>query len=113
MFFMDEQTTVAALQNSVSNFRGERNWLKDSTPKNLAISIIVEAAELLEHFQWKTDDQIREALKERVEKNQVSDELAYVLILCLGISDVMCIDISEGIDAELRKAVEKYQLVEI
>jgi len=111
MFFMDEQTTVAALRNRVSNFRDERNWLKDNTPKNLAISIIVEAAELLEHFQWKTDDQIREALKERVEKNQVSDELADVLILCLGFSDVMGIDISEAIEAKLRRAAEKYQVM--
>jgi len=80
MFFMNEQTTVAALRNSVSNFRDERNWLKDNTPKNLAISISIEAAELLEHFQWKTDQQIRELVKDSVKKNQVSDELADVLI---------------------------------
>ena len=53
MFFMDEQTTVAALRNRVSNFRDERNWLKDNTPKNLAISIIVEAAELLGIFSGR------------------------------------------------------------
>jgi len=105
---MDRQTTIATLRNRVSNFRDERNWLKDNTPKNLAISIIVEAAELLEHFQWKTDEQIRKTFKERVEKNQVSDELADVLILCLGFSDVMGIDISEAIEAKLRKAGEKY-----
>jgi len=96
---------------TVSPISGPGNWLKNSTPKDLAISIIVEAAELLEHFQWKTDDQIREALKERVEKNQVSDELADVLILCLGFSDVMGIDISEAIEAKLRKAAEKYQVM--
>ncbi len=108
---MDDRTTMMALKKQVSRFRDERNWLKDDTPKNLAISISVEAAELLEHFQWKTDDQIREALKERVEKNQVSDELADVLILCLGFSDVMGIDISEAIEAKLRKAAEKYQVM--
>src|SRR5437660_12891461 len=96
---------------TVSAISGPGKWLKNSTPKDLAITIIVEAAELLEHFQWKTDDQIREALKERVEKNQVSDELADVLILCLGFSDVMGIDISEAIEAKLRKAVEKYQVM--
>src|SRR5438552_5145408 len=111
MFFMDEQTTVAAIRKHVSNFRDERNWLKDNTPKNLAISISVEAAELLEHFQWKTDEQIREAIKNRAEKNQISDELADVLILCPGFSDVMGIDISEAIEAKLRKAAEKYQVM--
>jgi dCTP diphosphatase len=108
MFFMDERTTIAALRKRVSNFRDERNWLKNNTPKNLAISISVESAELLDHFQWKTDEQIREAVKDRQKRNQVSDELADVLILCLGFSDVMGIDISEAIDAKLMKAAEKY-----
>lgn len=108
---MDGQTTIAALRKHVSNFRDERNWLKDNTPKNLAISISVEAAELLEHFQWKTDEQIREAVKDRAKKNQISDELADVLILCLGFSDVMSIDISEAIHAKLKKAAEKYPVM--
>ncbi len=108
---MDGQTTIAALRKQVSNFRDERDWLKDNTPKNLAISISVEAAELLEHFQWKTDEQIREAVKDRTKKNKISDELADVLILCLGFSDVMRIDISEAIDTKLRKAAEKYPVM--
>jgi dCTP diphosphatase len=109
---MDERTTIASLRKHVSNFRDERNWLKDNTPKNLAISISVEAAELLEHFQWKTDEQIREAVKDRAKKNQISDELADVLILCLGFSDVMSIDISEAIHVKLKKAAEKYPVME-
>src|SRR5260370_21678675 len=108
---MDGQTTIDALRKHVSNFRDERNWLKDNTPKNLAISISVEAAELLEHFQWKTDEQIREAVKDRTKKNKISDELADVLILCLGFSDVMGIDISEAIDTKFRKPAEKYPVI--
>ena len=64
---MDGQT-IAELRKHVSNFRDERNWLEDNTPKSLAISISVEAAELLEHFQWKTDEQIREAVKDRARR---------------------------------------------
>jgi NTP pyrophosphatase (non-canonical NTP hydrolase) len=105
---MDQQTTIASLRKRVSDFRDERNWLTDNTPKNLSISISVEAAELLEHFQWKTDDQIREALKDRGISNQVSEELADVLILSLSFSDVMGIDISEAIEGKLRKAAKKY-----
>ena len=110
MFFVDQRTTIAALRKRVSNFRDERNWLKDNTPKNLAISISVEAAELLEHFQWKTDEQIREAVKHRAKKDQVSDELADVLILCLGFSDAMGIDVSDAIEAKLKKVAEKYSV---
>ncbi len=105
---MDEQTTIAALRRRVSNFRDERDWLKDNTPKNLAISISVEAGELLEQFQWKTDKQIREAIKDSAKMTQVSDELADVLILSLSFSDVLGIDISDAVDAKLRKAAEKY-----
>jgi NTP pyrophosphatase (non-canonical NTP hydrolase) len=110
---MDQRTTIAALRKRVSNFRDERNWLKDDTPKNLAISISVEAGELLEHFQWKTDEQIREAVKDRAKRDQVSDELADVLILSLGFSDIMGIDISDAIEAKLRKAAEKYPVRKI
>jgi NTP pyrophosphatase (non-canonical NTP hydrolase) len=105
---MDQRTTIAALRTRVSNFRDERNWLKDNTPKNLAISISVEAAELLENFQWKSDEQIREAMKDRAKRDQVSDELADVLILCLSFSDITGVDISDAIEAKLRKAAEKY-----
>jgi|SRR2546430_33399 len=108
---MDGQTAIAALRKQVSKFRDERGWLKDNTPKNLAISITVEAAELLEHFQWKTDEQIREAVKDRAKKNKISDELADLLISCLSFSDVIGIDISEATDTELRKAAEKYPVM--
>lgn len=105
---MDEHTPFAALRKRVSDFRDERDWLKDNTPKNLAISIAVEAAELLDHFQWKTEDQVREALNDKTKKTQVSEEFADVLILCLSFSDIMGIDVSEAILSKLRKAAEKY-----
>lgn len=108
---MDEQTTIRALRERVSKFRDERDWLIDDSPKNLAISISVEAAELLEHFQWKTDRQIREAVKDRAKKNQISDELADILILCLGFSDLIRVDISKAIEAKLKKAAEKYPVI--
>jgi NTP pyrophosphatase (non-canonical NTP hydrolase) len=105
---MDEQTTIAALRRHVSDFRDERDWLKNNTPRNLAISISVEAGELLEQFQWKTDDQIRDTTKDSAKMTQISDELADVLILSLSLSDVLGIDISQAVDAKLRKAAEKY-----
>lgn len=105
---MDERTTIAALRRHVSKFRDERDWLKDNTPKNLAISISVEAGELLQQFQWKTDEQIRDAIKDTAKRSQMSDELADVLILSLSFSDVLGIDISEAVDRKLRKAAQKY-----
>ena len=110
---MDNQTTIAELRKHVTNFRDERNWLKDDSPKNLAISISIEASELLEHFQWKTEEQIRETIKDSAKRNQISDELADVLIYCLGISDVLGIDVTEAIDAKLRRNAEKYPTIRV
>src|SRR5881628_1487200 len=100
---MDRDTTVETLKRQVAEFRDARNWLKYDTPRSLAISISVEAAELLEHFQWKTDEQMRESLRDRIKKETISDELADVLIYCLGFSDVLGIDISEAVELKLKK----------
>ena len=105
---MDSATTVLTLKDRVSDFRDDRDWLKFDTPKNLAISISVEAAELLEHFQWGTDEQIQEAIKDATTKEQICDELADVLIYCLGFCDVLDIDVSEAILRKLSKLARKY-----
>ncbi len=65
---------------------------------------------LKKHFQWKTDEQMREILLDRARKNQISDELADVMIYCLGFSDVLGIDISEAVELKLRKNGERYPI---
>jgi NTP pyrophosphatase (non-canonical NTP hydrolase) len=108
---MDSDTSVSRLKAQVSEFRDSRDWLRYDTPRSLAISISVEAAELLEHFQWQTDEQMREVLMDGAKKDQISDELADVMIYCLGFSDVVGIDVSEAIERKLRKNGEKYPIV--
>src|SRR5713226_8770802 len=105
---MDGKITVQELKERVSEFRDERDWLKYDTPKNLAIAISVEAAELLEHFQWKTDQQVSMLLRDETKMNEVSEELADVIIYCLGFSDVLHIDVSEAVERKLNKNREKY-----
>jgi NTP pyrophosphatase (non-canonical NTP hydrolase) len=108
---MDEKTTVGSLIKQVSEFRDARGWLKFDTPRSLAISISVEAAELLEHFQWKDDTQMREALISGTTRDEVASELADVLIYCMGFADVLGIDLSEAIMRKLRKNSEKYPVI--
>ena len=107
---MDDDTTILKLKKQVTEFRDARDWLRYDTPRSLAISISVEAAELLEHFQWKTDEQMRESLRDRIKKETISDELADVLIYCLGFSDVLGIDISEAVELKLKKNGERYPI---
>lgn len=105
---MDGRITVQELKEQVSRFRDERDWLKYDRPKDLAISISVEAAELLEHFQWKTDEQVSEALRDETKLNEVTNEFADIIIFCLGLSDVLRVDVSEAVEKKLRKNSEKY-----
>lgn len=105
---MDDNATVLSLKREISKFRDARGWLKYDTPRSLAISITIEAAELLEHFQWKNDEQLRELLMQQGMREKISDELADVMIYCLGFSDVLDIDISDAIISKIRKNGEKY-----
>ena len=107
---MDDDTTVGMLKKQVSEFRDSRDWLKFDTPRSLAISISIEAAELLEHFQWKTDEQMRGFLKDIGRKEAISHELADVMIYCLGFSEILGIDVSDAIEQKLRKNGEKYTM---
>lgn len=96
----DKQTTIQELKDLVATFRDERGWRKHNQPKNLAMSICIEAAELLEHFQW---DEIGQR-----DKQEIADELADVLINCMNFADIMEIDIASHYRAKLERATEKY-----
>jgi dCTP diphosphatase len=104
----DGETTVQELRRIVTKFRDERDWRKFDTPRNLAVSITIEAAEVLEHFQWKTDEEIAKMLQTRDEITEISNELADVMIYCLGLSDILKVDVSSAIRGKLRENAEKY-----
>lgn len=108
---LDTDTTVHDLKKRVADFRDERNWRKYDTPKNLAVSICIEAAELLEHFQWKSDEEIIGMLRDDSEKAEVSNELADVIIYCLGLSDTLEVDIADALKRKLEKNREKYPVI--
>ncbi len=86
------------LKNELIKFQTERDWKKFHTPENLAKSISIEAAELLEHFQWQKDYDV----------NEVADELADVLIYCLYMADSLDLDVKEIIFNKMKKNAIKY-----
>jgi NTP pyrophosphatase (non-canonical NTP hydrolase) len=105
---MDGKTTVRELMKIVTRFRDSRDWRKYDTPRNLAGSICIEAAELLEHFQWKTDEQAAQMLRNPEELAEISNELADVIIYCLGFSDTLSLDVSNAVQRKLKRNGEKY-----
>ena len=96
------QETIA----KVLKFRDERDWKQFHDPKSLASSICIEAAELLELFQWLTPEQAhRQAMDKR---ERVSEEIADVAIYLIELADVAGIDFLQAIEAKLEKNAKKY-----
>ncbi|OIO24766.1 hypothetical protein AUJ14_05660 [Candidatus Micrarchaeota archaeon CG1_02_55_22] len=104
----DEKETVAELRTLVTRFRDERDWQQFYSPKELSVSLCVESAELLEHFQWKTDEEIRERLNNPAKKREAAHELADCLWSVLLLSDELGIDLSETLKDKITEAAKKY-----
>ena len=96
------QETIARIRK----FRDDRDWKQFHNPKDLAVSICIEAAELLELFQWKTAEESARFAAENRER--VSEEIADVAIYLVELADITGIDLAKAIDAKLEKNAQKY-----
>jgi len=93
----------------IIRFRDERDWKKYHTPKNLAISLVIEVGELFEHFQWKSDE-IFENCKNPEIRERIGDELADIVIYTLLLSNELGIDLEKAILEKIKKNEEKYPI---
>ena len=91
------------LRGKILEFRDERNWQQFHNPKDLALSLSLEASELLELFQWKTSE---EAVEKNLEK--MKDELADVLIYAILFANELNLDVEDIINNKLKVNIEKY-----
>ncbi len=90
----------------IRRFRDERDWMQFHDPKNLAVSISIEAAELLEHFQWKDKAQVEKHIADNL--GSVADEIADVAMYLFELADNLGIDLKSAMLAKLTKNEEKY-----
>lgn len=102
---MDSDELIS-LRNSLRAFATERDWDQFHSPKNLASALSVEAAELLEHFQWLTDEESRN-LPEATRK-AVAEEIADVLLYLVRIADKLDVDLSEAARHKIALNTDKY-----
>lgn len=100
--------TLSDLTEAVRRFRDERDWRQFHKPKDLAISIAIESAELLEHFQWKDDAEIARHLSDTAEHAAVEAELADILLLLVSTADALEIDLLDAAFRKLARNAEKY-----
>jgi NTP pyrophosphatase (non-canonical NTP hydrolase) len=92
---------VASLQGRLSEFAAARNWQPYHTPKNLAVALSVEAAELMEVFQWLTPEQSVRVMQDEESAHRVTDEVADVLAYLLQFCEVLGIDVLAALSAKI------------
>lgn len=98
--------SLQAIRSRIQAFVEERDWQQFHSPKNLAMAMIVEAAELVEHFQWMTEQESREVSAEK--KEQIGQELADTFVYLLRIADVLEINLIEATNRKLDINAKKY-----
>lgn len=106
--FFDSKTNISTLRQLAQDFVDERDWNKYHNPKDLAISIAIEAAELMELFQWIEQREVEKMTEADDKLLRVKEELADVLILCLNMANTLDIDLSQAIVEKIEKNRAKY-----
>ncbi len=103
---MDRIETLTALRDALRDFCTERDWHRYHTPKNLAMALIVEAAELVEHFQWMTPEESLALSPEKLAA--VRDEVADTFIYLVELADVLGVDLLAAARDKMAKNAVKY-----
>ena len=90
----------------IGRFRDDRDWMQFHDPKNMAISIVLEASELLEHFQWKNREEVATYVKENADA--IEEEIADVAIYLFELADNLGIDLLKAMDRKIDRNGRRY-----
>jgi dCTP diphosphatase len=104
----DAATTIDELRQLMDRFVTERDWHQFHTPKNLAIALSIEAAELMEHFQWLDPQESRAVAHDAQKLAEVGEELADVVCYTLALANELGIDVSQAVRQKMIKNERKY-----
>jgi NTP pyrophosphatase (non-canonical NTP hydrolase) len=99
---------IQELTRQILEFRDEREWKQFHNSKDMAISLVLEASELLEHFQWKSTEEVLDHLENH--RNSVGEELADILYWVLLLSNDLHIDIKAAFQEKMKKNAKKYPI---
>ena len=108
----DDKTTVAELRELVRRFVDERDWHQFHAPKNLSMSLAIEAAELMEHFQWISTEASRAVSDSADKLAEVGEELADVICYALALANELGLDVSTAMRQKMVKNARKYPAAE-
>ncbi len=97
------------VKNQIAQFIRERDWEQFHSPKNLSMSIAIEAAELMEHFQWaNTVEESKSVLNDPAQRNEIQDEIADIAIYLIDFCNLYGIDLEQSIQNKMAKNIQKY-----
>ncbi len=99
---------INQLTKRILDFINDRDWNQFHNPKDLALSLVLESAEVMEHFQWKNNEEMQDYIKSN--KNEVAEELADVLYWILLMSHDLDIDIKKAFEDKMTKNEKKYPI---
>ena len=105
-YAMPNQSDLLMLRDKLRAFAEARDWDQFHSPKNLNMALMVEVAELMEHFQWLTEEQSGNL--DAAKKAVVAEELADILLYLIRLSDKLGVDLSEAALHKLEKNAAKY-----
>ena len=104
----DSTTTVSVLREAMRRFVAEREWEPFHSPKNLVMGLSVEAAELMEHFLWVSNEESHAVAGDAARLGEVADEMADVALYLFALCNTLGIDLSDAILSKLDKTALKY-----
>ena len=99
---------IELLQQRIIEFRNKRDWKQFHNPKDVALSLVLEATEVLEHFQWKNEKEVQQYVI--LHKEDIGEELADVLYWVLLMSHDLGLDITEALDKKITLNEQKYPI---
>lgn len=99
---------IKTLINKVIKFRDARDWKQFHNPKDVALSLVLEATEVMEHFQWKNDKEIKSHIK--TNKQEIGKELSDVLYWVFLMANDLGIDLTKAFDKKLKEDNAKYPI---
>lgn len=106
----DEERKIQEIKETIKEYCEERDWNQFHNAKDLAIGLSIETSEILEHFRFKSNEEIEEMFNNLEKKEEIGDEMADVLFFLVRLAQKYDVDLAEAFDRKLEKSRKKYPI---
>jgi len=107
---MDNKTNISEMKEKIKRFCEDRDWDQYHNAKDLAIGIITESSELLEHFRFKSEKEVDAMFKDETKRQEISEEMADILYFLIRLAQRYDIDLTTELDRKMEKNAKRYPI---